>query len=78
MIKRESDQRFLKNRYERLWQVVCQRLQPFAETRGQDKCLCNCGHEENSVIPPAYAKATARQATSFGVARRLPVGRYRK
>src|SRR5205823_12984923 len=67
MIERKSDQRFLKNRYERLWQVIGQRSQPFAETCGQDKCLCDCGHEEKLVIPPAYAKATARQATSFGM-----------
>jgi len=39
VIEHKSDQRFLKNRYERFWQVVRQRAQSFAETCGQDKCL---------------------------------------
>jgi hypothetical protein len=48
MIERKSDERLLKNRDERLWQVVRQRSQPFAKTCGQDKCLCDSAHEKNS------------------------------
>src|ERR1041385_142542 len=65
VIERKSDQRFLKNRYQRLWQVVRQRSQPFAETCGQDKCLGDCAHEEELVsLPPTLKLRRGRRLHS--------------
>ena len=79
MIERESDERLLENRYEWLWQVICQRPQPFAEACGQDECFCNGGHEEKLEIPPPTLKLRMRQATSLGMTQgRLAGARYLK
>jgi hypothetical protein len=39
MIERESNERFLKNRHERLRQIVRQRTQPRAQPRAEDEGL---------------------------------------
>ena len=39
MIESESDERFLENRDERLWQVLGQRTEPQAETGAEDEGL---------------------------------------
>ena len=41
MIEGESNERFLKNWNERFWQIVCQRTQPRAQPRTEDKSLRN-------------------------------------
>jgi hypothetical protein len=46
MIERESDQRFLKNRYERFGEIICQRTQTGAASGGQNECLGDFVHEQ--------------------------------
>jgi hypothetical protein len=48
VIERKSDQRFLKNRYERLWQVVRQRSQTFAQSGAQNEGLRDLVHQQKS------------------------------
>src|ERR1043166_473522 len=48
VIERESNERFVKNRHERLRQVVRQRAQPRPEAGAQDECLCDCSHRVNT------------------------------
>jgi hypothetical protein len=48
MIERESDQRLLKDRNERLWQLVRQRTQTDAEPSAQNECLCDFVHEKKN------------------------------
>jgi hypothetical protein len=46
MIERESDERFLKNRYERFGEIICQRTQTVAASGGQNECLGDLVHEQ--------------------------------
>src|SRR6059036_3921032 len=48
MIERESDQRFLKNRYERFREVICQRTQTGAASGGQNECLGDFLHQQKN------------------------------
>src|ERR1022692_4385900 len=47
MIQRESNERFLANPDERLWQIIRQRTQSRAETGAEDKCLCDACHKSS-------------------------------
>ena len=51
MIERESDQRFLKNRYERFGEIICQRTQTGTAARGKNECLDDLVHEQKLEIP---------------------------
>jgi hypothetical protein len=44
MIERESDKRFLKNRYERFGEIICQRTQTGTASGGQNECLGDLVH----------------------------------
>ncbi len=48
MIERESDQRSLKNRYERFGELICQRTQTGTAAGGQDECLGDFVHEQKN------------------------------
>jgi hypothetical protein len=46
MIERESDQRFMKNRYERFGEIICQRTQTGTASGSQNECLGDLVHEQ--------------------------------
>src|SRR5947207_8195376 len=60
MIERESDQRFLKDRYERFGEIICQRTQTGTATGGQNECLDDLVHQ----------RKTRDSSTSLGMTRK--------
>src|SRR6267143_2782473 len=48
MIEYKGNKRLLKNRDERLWQILRQRTQAFTEASGQDECLGDFLHQQKN------------------------------
>src|SRR6266496_1310278 len=63
MIERESDQRFLKNRYERFGEVICQRTQTGAASGGQNECRGDFVHEQK-IRDSSTSLGMTRKATA--------------
>ena len=66
MIERESNERLLKDRDERLRQLLSQWTQARAKTRGQNECLSDFVHEQKieRFLPPTLKLRRARRLYS--------------